>query len=72
MTVYEKVIAAGLDYDSHASDLYVPVCPESERIVAEYEFSCNVTLFRSPIDGKVWFDIPFANDPWWTAHKRND
>ena len=38
---------------------------EIETLVNEHEFKCNVTRFRSPIDGCLWFDIPFNYDPFW-------
>ena len=69
MTTYEKVIAAGLEHDSHSSDLYVKETPEACVIVAEHEFASNVTRFRSQVDRCVWFDIPFAYDPWWAARQ---
>ena len=64
-TINEKLREAGIELDSHASDLYALKTPESEKIIAGHEFACNVTIFRSQIDGRLWFDIPFANDYWW-------
>jgi len=32
----------------------------SESFVSGYEFKQNVKPFRSELDGKIWYDIPFA------------
>jgi lipopolysaccharide biosynthesis regulator YciM len=49
---------------THCSDLYLLKNSVSEKLVSQYEFRCNVTTFRSQIDGKIWFDIPFAYYPY--------
>lgn len=64
-TLMQEIIDAGVEIDHHESDLYVKVTPESRKIVDAYEFRCNVTTFRSRIDGTTWYDIPFAFDPFW-------
>ena len=66
MTIYDEMKAAGVEMDSHESDLYVKNTPEAREIVAGYEYKSNVTGFTSQIDGAHWLDIPFAYDPWWT------
>ncbi len=65
MSIYKDMLAAGVEIDNHETDLYAKVTPESERIVAAYEYSHIVTRFRSAIDGSYWFDIPFAYTPAW-------
>jgi hypothetical protein len=64
-TIYEKCKKAGLQMDSHESDLYVIKNEVSEKIVSEYEHKENVKVFTSQIDKKAWYDIPFAYDPFW-------
>lgn len=63
--IYEQLQAAGCEMDSHESDLYVKVTPESTAIVDSYQFKSNVTTFTSQIDGERWYDIPFAYVPFW-------
>ncbi len=63
MTIYQAIVAAGIETDNHESDLYVPVCQESIEIVKEY--NPNRSTFISKINGKCYYDIPFAFDPWW-------
>jgi hypothetical protein len=65
LTIYEALKAAGVPLDSHESDLYALVTPESTRIVEAYRFRSNVTTFVSQIDKKRWYDIPFAYLPFW-------
>lgn len=65
-TLYEQLVSAGVATDSHASDLYCEVTPTSSKIVTAYLGpDGNVTRFRSQIDGRPWFEIPFAYDPFW-------
>ncbi len=63
-TIYQQLRAAGVQLDSHESDLYARVTPASDRIVAGYEHRDNVRRFFGD-DGAVWYDIPFAFDPFW-------
>lgn len=65
--IFEQVKAAGIPFDSHASDLYIPVTDQTKAMIDGYEFKCNVTQFTSQIDGKRWFDIPFAYLPAWPS-----
>lgn len=60
MTIHEDLKAAGVFFDHHESDLYALVCDDSFKIVEGYQFKENVTMFRSKVDGKLWYDIPFA------------
>lgn len=68
--IFEQVKAAGIPYDSHETDLYIPVNEETRALLAGYKFKSNVTSFVSQIDGKRWFDIPFAYLPAWESKCR--
>ncbi len=65
MNIYEQMLALGVMIDHHESDLYVPVTPETTKLVNKYEFKDNVKLFTCNIDIKPWYDIPFAYMPYW-------
>lgn len=67
--LYDKMLNAGVEIANHCSDLYVPVNEITRSIVNDYQFKANVTQFTSNIDGKQWFDIPFAFLPWWEARE---
>jgi hypothetical protein len=61
--IYHDLLAAGVPLDSHESDLYAKVTPASRAIVTRSGHS--FTVFRSQIDGALWFDLPFAYLPFW-------
>jgi hypothetical protein len=52
-------------HDHHESDLYLLATPEAWTIMKHHEKRGKI--FRSEIDGKLYYDIPFAYDPWWIA-----
>ena len=74
LSLYERAVQAlpASDIDHHASDLYLKVTPESERILREwieengYQNAARglVTRFRCPLDGCMWLDIPFQYEPY--------
>lgn len=66
------MVEAGVEVDSHESDLYVPVNDVSRKLINEYEHKGIVSIFRSQLTGTDWYDIPFANDPWWEAKLEQD
>jgi hypothetical protein len=54
------------DFDSHESDLYVRHSTQVMNwLVRNYEYYYNLRFFTSPIDNKIWIEIPFANMQWW-------
>jgi len=65
--IYNQIVSAGIEHSHHESDLYVPVNEQTHAIVKAYRFASNVTTFVSNIDGKLWYDIPFAYLPYWEA-----
>ena len=54
---------------NHCSDLYLLKTDVSDKLISRYEFRRNVKTFRSLIDGKIWYDIPFAYTPYWQELK---
>ena len=70
MSIYQEMKDLGVEIDHHESDLYVPVTDETRKIVNDYEFKGNVTTFVSLVEPNVvWYDIPFAYEPWWEARR---
>lgn len=63
--LYRHVLEQGIEHDSHASDLYIKVDSRSQDLVQQYKFRTNVTTFTSQIDKQLWYDIPFAYQPFW-------
>jgi hypothetical protein len=64
-TIYQKVVEAGIPFDSHESDLYVEVNPASTALVKRYYWKKNVTTFVNQVTKTLWYDIPFSYDPFW-------
>lgn len=64
MTLHERIKTLKIPYGVHCSDLYIPVNEETKKLIEEYEYKGNVTIFISNIDGQRWFDVPFANDDY--------
>lgn len=66
MTLYETLQSAGCEMDSHESDLYVRATAEATTILKRFPTQWeNARAFTSQIDGKLWYDVPFAFQPWW-------
>lgn len=53
------------EIDHHESDLYVKVTEESKRVIAEYPFRINVSVFSDNITHSAWYEIPFEYEPFW-------
>ena len=65
MSIYIKAVAFGCEIKSHESDLYLKKDEVSDKLVREYPFKNNVTTFTSQVDHQIWYNIPFAYDPYW-------
>lgn len=72
-SLFSRIIAAGISYDSHESDLYLPDTPEVRAILADFPLEkSNARPFRSLVDGKPWLDVPFAFLPYWEARAQTN
>lgn len=73
-TLYAALVAAGIEISNHESDLYFPVTPESKAILARFPLQkSNAKAFRNeapPNVGQLWYDVPFAYEPFWEAARR--
>jgi len=65
MTIYESLRDAGAEIDHRESDLYVKYSREVVTLLKQYSGLKNVRAFVSQIDGAIWYDVPFAYDPYW-------
>jgi len=74
-TLYQRIVEAGIPYDNHESDLYVPDTPQVRAIIEECRHHTQ-HVFASfvhqvaPHKGELWLDIPFAYDPWWNERSK--
>lgn len=67
-SLFSRLKDTGCQIDSWQSDLYVPVAPETQAAIEAFEAEggiSNKTTFVSQIDGKRWYDLPFAYQPYW-------
>lgn len=75
MTLYEGLVAAGVELDHHESDLYIRDCPAARRILREHgklfeggrKHSGRLSSFMS--EGKLWFEVPFGYEPYFQPAK---
>lgn len=72
-SLYQKLRDAGATLDHHESDLYVLATPETREILREWRTEQKhagvaYTTFQS--EGKTWFDVPFAHEPFWEKKSR--
>ena len=72
MTIYEQMIKNQVPVGNHESDLYAKVTPMSTLIINEYEHRQNVKTFKNNVDKTLWYDIPFAFDPFWKGKSKNN
>lgn len=68
--IYQAAKMLGVEIASHESDLYLPVNEVTRQLVAQHPHKENVTTFTNQIDGKRWYDIPFAYLPFWEKKNR--
>lgn len=67
-SLFEEIERSGVpdsDISHWNSDLYLRVTPETTAIIDGYEFKNQVSTFIDEIDGKPWYEVPFAYDPAW-------
>ena len=70
-TLYEQLKEAGVKVENWQSDLYCPVNEVSKKIVENSALAFTAGKFIDQIDKKLWYDIPFAFDPYY-KNLRND
>lgn len=61
MTFYDAI--KHIDHNNHESDLYLLATDEARQIMKAH--SKNGRPFKDNVNGKIYYDIPFAYQPWW-------
>ena len=70
-TIYQKMVELGVEMDHYESDLYVVCTKETTELLKDlYDRENYITLYRSEKDRRLWYEIPFAYDPWWDERKK--
>ncbi len=69
--LFTEVKERGIEFDSHYSDLYIPVTKQTVEILERRGLrgTTVVQIFNNSIDGKPWFEIAFAYTPYWNICK---
>ena len=70
-----KYAAAYMDpehIDHHASDLYLKANDVSRVIVGALDNRTLLSVFRSQIDNKLWYELPFCYLPAFTRDPLTD
>ncbi len=62
-TLYEDLVAVGLEVSNWQSDLYVPATEEAKAIFRKH--GQKLLYFKSNINGKSMLEAPFQFDPFW-------
>lgn len=63
-SIYQDLIAAGVDCSNWNSDLYFPVNEKTLAILAAHK-EIKASRFTSENTGESMFEAPFAFDPYW-------
>ena len=70
-SLFETIKEAGIPFDSHESDLYLPATPQVREILNRFPLQKgNATSFINQVEGGQWLDIPFAYLPFWEAKQK--
>ncbi len=70
-SLYTELVAAGIQTDSHESDLYFPATEASRAVLKRIGYSGALKTFTDQVGGGLWFDAPFAFTPWWEKRGRH-
>jgi len=71
MSLYQEIVAAKIEHDNHESDLYFIDNDESRKILAKYpQKQENAKRFKHATTGAMWWDVPFAFEPFWEAKQK--
>ena len=63
MSLYTDLIDAGIPVSNWQSDLYCPVTPLTRELIKKHDK--RATTFKNQVEGGLWYDVPFAFDPFW-------
>ena len=81
-SLYQRLVDAGVQIESHYSDLHFPVTEASNIILAEYaadwteEFGMTYNIpwmcptFLNKVEGGLWRSAAGAYEPFWGASKK--
>lgn len=72
-TFFDKIKDAGIPFDNHESDLYIPNTKEAQEILNQYPVKKEISSkFMHAIKQETWISIPFAYQPYWDGKRQPD
>lgn len=70
-SLFEDIIAEGIQHNNHYSDLYIPDNTQTRKILERHPDQKKVSAaFVNQVEGGLWIDIPFAYDPFWVERTK--
>ena len=73
MSLYQDLVKLGVPHSNRASDLYFPVTEQTTGLVKKWKKKTTLVVnkFTHEVEKTLWYEIPFAYDPFWEArHKK--
>ncbi len=67
-SLYQECLECKIPMANHASDLYIPANEDTIHLLKKH--NKHASTFINAVEGGLWFDVPFAFDPWWEAKQR--
>ncbi len=67
-TLLEDVVEAGIPYDSHYSDLYIPDTKRVRELLKKH--GVLATPFINQVEGGLWLDCYGQYTPYWENKSR--
>lgn len=65
-TLFDELLAAGVEMSNRESDLYFEAAPLSRDILSRYPLQAgNASHFINQVTKTVWVDVPFEYAPFW-------
>lgn len=68
MTLYERLVAEGIETGNNSSDLYFPDTEQTRKILKDFP-DAKPARFVNQITGTVWVEVNFAYDPFFNKDK---
>jgi len=70
-SIFEEVCQAGIPFDNHESDLYIPVNETTKEIISRHPEVKPVSTFTNQQNGNQWYDVAFKFLPFWDKKSKN-
>lgn len=69
MTIYQDLIAAGIECSNWQSDLYFPANETTKQILDKYP-GAYYSVFKSNRAIGPMYEVPFGFDPYWQPKEK--